>query len=134
MYAIGADLIVVAHLLYVCFAVGGTAVIPIGALFGWRWIRNLTYRLIHLAAVTLVAVEALLGVVCPLTDWEYVLRLRAGQRVDEQLSFVARITRRIIFYDFPLWVFTVTYMGLAVLVLLTLILVPPRWKCGGKSE
>ena len=73
-----------------------------------------------------LAVEALLGVVCPLTEWEFRLRELAGQQVERQLSFVARLVRSIIFYDFPSWVFTAAYVGFAVLVAGSFLLIPPR--------
>jgi hypothetical protein len=92
----------------------------------WRWVRNLPLRLAHLAAVVLVAVEALLGVVCPLTEWEYRLRELAGQHAERQLSFVARLVRAVIFYDFPAWVFTLAYVGFAAVVTGTFLLFPPR--------
>jgi hypothetical protein len=106
--------------------VGGEILILAGGLLGWRWVRNLPLRLTHLAAVVLVAVEALLGVVCPLTDWEFRLRELAGQQVERQLSFVARLVRAIIFYNFPSWVFTVAYVGFAVLVAGSFLMIPPR--------
>jgi hypothetical protein len=110
----------------VLFAAGGEVLVLAGGLLGWRWTRNLPFRLAHLAAVVLVAVEALLGVVCPLTEWEFQLRELAGQHVERQLSFVARLVRSIIFYDFPTWVFTVAYVGFALLVAGSFLLFPPR--------
>jgi len=121
-----ADAIVVFHFFYVSFCVLGEAVILLGGLFRWKWVRNLPFRIAHLAAVLLVAVEALLGATCPLTDWEYSLRSSAGQVYDADMSFVARIVRRIIFYDLPSWFFTVMYIGFGALVLLTLVFVRPR--------
>jgi hypothetical protein len=126
MPALLADAVVVLHFVYVSFAVGGEILILAGGLLGWRWVRNLPFRLVHLAAVVLVAVEALLGVVCPLTDWEFRLRELAGQQVERQLSFVARLVRAIIFYDLPSWVFTVAYVGFAMLVAGSMLLLPPR--------
>ena len=126
MFALLADAVVVAHFGYVLFAVGGEVLILAGGLLGWRWVHNLPLRLAHLAAVVLVAVEALLGVVCPLTEWEFQLRELAGQQVERQLSFVARLVRSIIFYDFPAWVFTVAYVGFTVLVAGSFLLFPPR--------
>ena len=126
MPALLADAVVVLHFAYVSFAVGGEVLVLAGGLLGWRWVRNLPFRLVHLAAVVLVAVEALLGVVCPLTDWEFRLRELAGQQVERQLSFVARLVRAIIFYDLPSWVFTVAYVGFAVLVAGSFLLIPPR--------
>ena len=124
--ALLADAVVVLHFGYVLFAVGGEVLVLAGGALGWRWVRNLPLRLTHLAAVALVAVEAVLGVVCPLTDWEYRLRELAGQQVERELSFVARLVRAIIFYDFPAWVFTVAYVGFALLVVGSFLLFPPR--------
>jgi hypothetical protein len=126
MAALLADVVLVVHLSYVLFAVGGEVLVLAGGLLGWRWTCNLALRLTHLAAVVLVAVEALLGVVCPLTEWEFRLRELAGQQVERQLSFVARLVRSIIFYDLPAWVFTVTYVGFALLVAGSFLLFPPR--------
>jgi hypothetical protein len=127
-YGFAADAIVVFHFCYVLFAVGGELVVLLGWLLHWRWIRNPTFRIIHLASVVVVAVEALIGVLCPLTDWEYQLRLLAGQTVEEEIPFMARLVRRVIFYDFPAWIFTLTYILFALLVAATLLLVPPRKK------
>jgi Protein of Unknown function (DUF2784) len=126
MPALLADTVVIVHFGYVLFAVGGEILVLAGGLLGWRWMRNLPFRLAHLAAVVLVAVEALLGVICPLTEWEYRLRELAGQQVERQLSFVARLVRAIIFYDFPAWVFTAAYVAFALLVAGSLLLFPPR--------
>lgn len=125
-FALLADIIVAVHFCYVVFTVGGEIVILLGGPFRWRWVRNLSFRIVHLASVALVAVEALAGVHCPLTIWEYQLRMLAGQRMEGQISFIPRLVRSVIFYDFPPWVFLAAYVGLALLVGLTLILVPPR--------
>jgi hypothetical protein len=124
LYALSADLIVAFHLLYVGFAIGGELAILVG--FKWEWVRNLAFRIIHLIAVVIVAVESLVGAVCPLTDWEYQLRQLAGQSVDREISFVGRLLRRIIFYDLPPWLFTVIYIAFALLVVASFFLVPPR--------
>jgi len=126
MYAALADLIVIFHFLYVCFAVGGEVLILLGGILKWRWVRNLPLRIVHLAAVALVAVEALVGVLCPLTEWEYRLRRMAGQYVEEEIPFIPRLVRKIIFYEFPEWVFTTVYIGFTFLVVITLFLVRPR--------
>ena len=127
-YAFLADLIAVLHLLYVIFAVGGEIAVVAGAIFRWDWIRNKVFRLIHLVAVVVVAIEALIGVLCPLTKWEYTLRSMAGQTATNNMTFVARLVHKLIFYDFPAWVFTALYISFGGLVILTLVLVPPRKK------
>jgi Protein of Unknown function (DUF2784) len=124
-YAFLADAIVVLHFCYVTFTVGGEIAILLGCYAKWTWVRNLPFRVVHLASVALVAVEALAGASCPLTVWEYRLRLLAGQRVEAQISFIARLVRSIIFYDFPAWVFLAAYVGFAAAVALTFVLLPP---------
>lgn len=125
-YAFLADAIVVVHFCYVGFTVGGEISILLGWLLHWSWVRNLSFRIVHLASVVLVAAEALAGASCPLTTWEYRLRLLAAQRVEAQISFIARLVRSVIFYDLPAWVFLAAYVGFALLVALTFVLVAPR--------
>ena len=126
IYAVLADLIVVFHFCYVLFTVGGELLILLGALFRWSWIRQRTFRIVHLFSVLLVAGEALIGILCPLTEWEYNLRERAGQTVEREISFIARLLRAVIFYDFPWWVFLLLYTGFGLLVLITFFIIPPR--------
>jgi len=125
-FAVLADLLVAIHLCYVAFTIGGELLILLGGLLRWSWVRNLSFRIVHLTSVVLVAVEASTGTMCPLTVWEYQLRARAGQTVEAQISFIARLARSVIFYDFPAWVFLAAYAGFALLVGLTVILVRPR--------
>ena len=123
---LAADLIVFFHLLYVLFTVGGEVLVLLGGVVGWQWIRNRVFRIIHLLASFFVAVEALVGAMCPLTTIEYILRQRAGQTIDSEISFVGRLIRTIIFYDFPAIFFTVLYVGFASLVIITFFLIKPK--------
>lgn len=127
-YALFADLLVLFHFSYVSFAVGGELFILAGAFLKWGVVRNLAFRIAHLVAVVFVTLESLVDVLCPLTEWEYNLRELAGQRVEREISFIGRLLRKIIFYDFPSWAFTLMYMGFGALVILTFILIPPRRK------
>lgn len=126
IYILLADTIVTIHFCYVLFTVGGELAILLGGILRWRPVRNRTFRIIHLCCVTLVALEAAAGMLCPLTEWEYRLRELGGQRVEEQIGFVPRLIRSIIFYDFPSWVFTVMYVGFGALVIITFFLVRPE--------
>lgn len=128
IYALLADSILIFHFGYVLFTVGGELLILLGAVVKWRWIRNRTFRIVHLVSVIFVAAEALAGVLCPLTELEYSLRVKAGQNVERELSFLARMVRSIIFYDFPWQFFLALYIGFGLLVLLTYFLIPPARK------
>jgi hypothetical protein len=125
-YGTLADILVTFHLCYVAFTVGGEILILLGAAFRWGWVRNLIFRIVHLAACVLVAVEAVAGALCPLTTWEYRLRGLAGQHAESQIPLTARLVRSVIFYDFPWWVFTAAYIGFGLIVALTFILIRPR--------
>ena len=114
-----ADLILIVHFAFVLFVVGGLVMIWIGAAARWRWVRNPWFRGLHLAAILFVTAEALLGVMCPLTVWEDALR-----GAHAETSFMARWVHRVLFYDFPEWVFTTAYVVFAFAVAATLWLVP----------
>ena len=116
-----ADLVLVVHFAFVAFVVGGLALIWIGAAAGWQWVRNFWFRVAHLAAIAFVAAEAVVGVLCPLTVWEAALR---GAQAEK--SFIAQWVHRLLFYDFPEWVFTVLHVGFALLVAGTWLCIRPK--------
>jgi len=120
-----ADLIVSIHFGYVIFVVGGLFVIILGGVLRWRFIRNFWFRVIHLAMILLVVLETLLGISCPLTDWEYELRVAAGQQNVSGDSFIARLIHLLIFYEFPQIVFTIAYCIFGMAVLMSWWLIPP---------
>jgi len=126
--AVLADIIVFIHFLYLIFTVGGEAAILAGAVFRWKWIRNFPFRTIHLAASAFVAFEALSGMICPLTELEWNLREAAGQYVDRNMSFVAKLIHKIMFYDFPTVFFIFLYVFFATAVILSFIFIKPERK------
>jgi hypothetical protein len=126
-YAWLADFVVAVHVAYVAFVLLGQAAILLGAALRWRWIRNRAFRLLHLVAIVVVASEAVLGIPCPLTVWETRLRRLAGQEAAEG-TFIGRWLHDLLFFDFPPWVFTTAYVSFALLVLATLVCLPPQWR------
>ena len=128
-YTLLADLVVALHVFYVAYVLLGELVILFGLAFRWGWARNRWFRLTHLTAILIVAVEAMASVECPLTTWEDNLRAMGGQTVTEG-TFIGRIMHGVLYYDAPPWVFTAAYISFAVLVLGTLFLAPPRWRKG----
>jgi polyferredoxin len=113
------------HFAIAVFIAGGLILVWVGAALGWRWVRNPWFRYLHLAAIVFVAVEAVLGMACPLTVWEDLLRGGASAE-----SFVGRWVRRLLFYQAPEWVFTAGYLAWAAASAATLVLVPPRRRAG----
>ncbi|HWQ90650.1 MAG TPA: DUF2784 domain-containing protein [Clostridia bacterium] len=114
-----ADVILVLHLLIVLFNVGALPVIWIGYLRDWRFVRNLTFRLTHLALIGFVAAESVVGVICPLTVWEEALRPGNGSQYPN--GFIAYWVHRLLFYDLDQWVFTTAYIVFFLVVFLLTI-------------
>jgi hypothetical protein len=116
-----ADLILVVHFCFVLFVVGGLFLIWLGAARDWRWVRNFWFRIAHLVAIAFVAGESLVGLACPLTVWEDALRGGAGEA-----GFIQRWVGRLLYYDFPEWVFIAAYLLFALAVVITFIRVRPE--------
>lgn len=117
-----ANIVLVLHALLVLFIVGGLAAIWVGAAFGQAWVRNRVLRIVHLAAIGIVALLAVLDIPCPLTvleDW-----LRTGSVSHE--GFVQRWVSDWLYYNFPGWVFAAAYVMFLLVVALTWFRVPPR--------
>lgn len=123
--ALLADLLLVAHVAVVLFIVGGLLLIALGGARGWPWVRLFWWRVLHLAAMGFVAVGAVVGWVCPLTVWEDALRRRAGEAV-YGTGFVQYWLERLLYHDWPGWVFTVLYLAVFGAILAAWRLVPPR--------
>ena len=116
-----ADIVLMIHFFYVLFVVGSVPVIWLGAWFKLAFVRNRWFRYLHLAAILLVVVESLFGVVCPLTVWENTLR-----QVETDSSFIQRWLHKIMFYNVSEGVLTVVYIVFAGLVAMTFKWVPPN--------
>jgi hypothetical protein len=117
-----ADAVLLVHLGYVLFVVGGLVLIWLGWARRWSWVRNWWFRVLHLAAIALVALETLAGLLCPLTWLEDAVRPGPAPGA----GFIQRWVHAILFWDFPAWVFTLTYAAFAVVVAVTFVLFPPR--------
>jgi hypothetical protein len=124
-YGVLADVIVAVHVAYVSYVVFGQLAIFVGVAARWQWIRNFWFRATHLLAISIVAIEAVLEIPCPLTVWEAHLRGLAGQPVSGD-TFMGRLLHAMIFYDWPSAAFTALYILFALLVLGTFVAAPPR--------
>jgi hypothetical protein len=120
-----ADLVLAIHFGIVVFVVGALPLIVVGNLRGWALVNALWFRLVHLVAIAVVAAQAWVGVVCPLTTLESWLRARAGQATYET-SFIEHWLTRLLFYEAPQWVFTAAYTVFCLAVAAAWWRFPPR--------
>lgn len=124
MKSLLADIILLAHFLFILFVVGGQLCILVGAFRNWAWVRRRAFRIGHVCAIMIVAVQAWAGMVCPLTIWENAFR-RAGGEHAYSGSFVEYWVGRLVYFDAPQWVFTTAYTLFGLAVILSWFLVKP---------
>ena len=125
-YALLADAVLVLHFAFVLFVLAGLLVTWIGYFAGWKCVRNPWFRGAHLVAMAVVVAESLFGVICPLTKWEGALRLKAGEDPAYAGSFIQHWVHRVMFFEISEQTFTMVYVVVFVLIVLSLVVVPPR--------
>ncbi|MCZ7599684.1 MAG: DUF2784 domain-containing protein [Gammaproteobacteria bacterium] len=99
----------------VLFVVGGLAAIVVGNRQAWKWVNDFRFRLVHLATIGIVVIQAWLDRYCGLTVLESWLRERAGQAGYES-GFIVHWIQRLVYFEGPLWVFAVAYTMFAGVV------------------
>jgi hypothetical protein len=114
-YLLLADIVLFAHFLVVAFIAAGFLVILWGRYREWRWIHDPVFRGLHLGAITIVALQAWLGRLCPLTTLESGLREKAGQAAYTE-TFIQHWLHQLLFFDAAPWIFTTLYSILGALV------------------
>ncbi len=124
-YRLLADGVLLIHALIVAFIVLGLVLILAGGMLRWRWIGNRWFRIAHLLGIAIVVAQAWLGRLCPLTTLEMWLREQGGAVAYEQ-SFIQYWLQRLLYYDFPLWIFAIAYSLFALLVVAAWFIYPPR--------
>ncbi len=120
-----ADVVLILHFLYIAFVIVGQVCIVVGAFRRWAWVRRRWFRIAHLVAIGIVAVQDWLHIVCPLTIWENALRRAAGEP-GYPGTFVGYWVSRVVYVEGPQWVFTIAYTLFGFVVLSSWFLVRPE--------
>ncbi|MGA1734860.1 MAG: DUF2784 domain-containing protein [Burkholderiaceae bacterium] len=123
-----ADAVLALHLAIAVFITAGLVLVPLGCVFAWNCVRHFRLRLSHAGLMVFVALEALLGVACPLTVIEFALR-------DEQAPdfFLANLMHQVLYWDAPLEFFMILYMVCGLWVLILWRWVPPHARGGNQT-
>ncbi|MFL2661495.1 MAG: DUF2784 family protein [Alphaproteobacteria bacterium] len=100
-----ADIILIIHFLIIFFVISLFLLIPISYKLNWEYLKNKTIRVVHISLITLVTIETLIGVHCPLTILENKLR-----GIFFHTSFISKILKEIIFWELPGTYFLTTYI------------------------
>jgi len=120
-----ADAILIIHVAFVIYVVFGLFTIYVGFFLKWSWIRNFWFRISHLIAIVIVALQSWVGMICPLTIWEMALRKKAGAATYSG-SFIQHWLQSILYYSAPEWVFVLSYSAFGCLVLSSWFIVKPN--------
>jgi hypothetical protein len=119
-----AGAVLVLHVAIVAFVVAGLALIVAGNRAGWRWVNALWFRSLHLLTIAVVAAQAWLGLVCPLTTLEMWLRTRAEAGAYSG-GFIEHWLQALLYWEAPGWVFALAYSAFALAVALAWWRFPP---------
>ena len=115
-----ADVVLLLHLAIVLFNTLGLVLVWVGAWLRWRWVRSFALRVTQLLLMAYIALQSVLGQICPLTLLEDALRGTADER-----GFIARWAGVLLYWNAPPWVFALLYLGWFALMAGTWILVRP---------
>ena len=121
--AVLARAVLALHLGIILFNVFGMIAIPLGGLYGWRFVRVFWWRALHVVILGGVAVQAVAGRACILTIWQSALLGSTAGRT----PLIVRWVDRLIFWPLPIWVFAAAYVAVFLYVVALLRLVAPRW-------
>jgi hypothetical protein len=115
-----AEAVLSAHLAIILFNVFGLVAVPLGAVCGWRFVRVRWWRILHIALLAAVAMQAVLGRACFLTLWQTALSGAVG----EQTPLLVHWVNSVIYWPLPIWVFAMLYVLVFGYALALLWLVP----------
>jgi hypothetical protein len=107
-----ADLVLALHFGVAAFITAGLVLIPLGGWLDWRWVRGRKLRMTHAGLMVFVALEAIIGMTCPLTILEASLRQTAAPQ-----SFWGYQLQRLLYWDLPLSFFLWLYVICALWVI-----------------
>jgi hypothetical protein len=124
-YSIFISSVYIIHLIYALTIVIGFILIWMGYFAGWNWVKNFTFRTIHLAMIGIVVIETIFNIECPLTWLQGKLMSQAHLR-NENMPFIAGIVNKLLYYNLPLWMFNASYIVFGILVLATWVIITPK--------
>ncbi|CAN2041212.1 DUF2784 domain-containing protein [Candidatus Magnetomoraceae bacterium gMMP-15] len=124
-YGIAADLIMIIHFIFAAFVVLSVPIIWIGFFLKKKFVYNPIFRLSHLLAMGIIIMQALFGVICPLTEWEMDLRLKAGGGNVYFESFMQHWIHKILFFEASDRIFQWIYGIFFILIVLSMVIIKP---------
>jgi len=100
-----ADTILLIHFLIIIFIVSLFLLIPISYKLNWEFLKKKQIRVVHVLLISIVTIETIVGVHCPLTILENKFR-----GIFVNTSFISSIVKEIIFWELPSIYFLIAYI------------------------
>jgi len=125
-YKIFADVIIVAHFLYILFMLLGFLLTIYAVLFWEKFFDRWLFRSLHLLGIFYVASLSILGKYCPLTILENELRLRYEISAVYSGSFIVHYLERLVYPDVNPLVIQIPTVFLAIFTIVVFIVRPPE--------
>lgn len=133
-YGYLADGLVALHFAFMAFIAFGQLAIILAALLNQlgvkgQWGRNPWFRFTHLGCILYVVYEAIMGIRCPLTEWQEQWRMKAGQEMSQSSTFIGRYAHDYLFWDDVISYQAIKVMTICfgIIVVQGIIMYPPRW-------
>lgn len=125
-YYLLSKLVAFVHLLYVLFIFLGLFYIYLGQVLKLKSIRNPYFRIFHMIAMIIVAIQQYFMINCPLTILEKKLLILAEKPIYSG-AFIPHLLHR---YHFNIATehYLPLYVSLSLLFILSFIIIPPRFK------
>jgi Protein of Unknown function (DUF2784) len=126
-----AQAILAVHIAIAGFVIFGIVAIPLGARLGWQFVYNFWWRLIHVGAMGIIALQKLMGNSCFLSVWEFRL-VDIASKIPHPTPVFQTIGEHVLYWNLPLWFFAALYTALFVFVVLMWFIVPPTTRGASK--
>ena len=113
------------HILLAGFIVFGIIAIPLGARLGWPFVYLFWWRLLHVVAMGVVALQKVMGNACFLSEWEFKL-VDIAREVPHRTPLFQALGEHVLYWNLPLWFFAWLYGALFAFVVALWFRTPPR--------
>lgn len=130
---LAANLVAVVHIAYFLFIVGGMVAIVGSLRRHIPWVRNPWFRIAHIAAIYIVLFEEATGFPCPLNVLQWTFR-EPVTGANEASSGVGGVLDYLLYHTISPLALDIMYWSFGALVLVMLLLVPPRWPSFSKPS
>lgn len=125
-HKIFADVIIVAHFLYILFMLLGFLFTGYALFFRQKFFDRWLFRSLHLLGIFYVASLSILGKYCPLTILENELRLRYEVSAVYSGSFIVHYLEKLVYPDVNPLVIQIPTVFLAIFTIVVFIIKPPK--------